>query len=253
MRSAIKPKAMEWTPPHSKPIRPIGSHVDVRHRSGDHAGDDPAGHGSCDHPGVAMPECVSFSRRTEELAINGGAEGVQSGRGRNPTPSTWVPGTAQDARRHGERHVCIGIPHGARHLSTNQATHPPPVRQFGRPAACAGLQDPPGPLTAVAARGWRPYGGINPSLGCKFAVQATVRTGKSLTVGFRPLPDWTPGNTRRTTVHARNASEQPRPPPARKNRSIRVGGHRGRTVRARGTVYCHKVAVARRQRKIVAT
>ena len=27
-------------------------------------------------PGVAMPECVSFSRRTEELAINGGAEGL---------------------------------------------------------------------------------------------------------------------------------------------------------------------------------
>ena len=49
-----------------------------------------------------------------------------------------------------------------------------------------------GPLTAVAARGWRPYGGINPSLGCKFGVQATVPTGKSLTVGFRPLPDWTP-------------------------------------------------------------
>ena len=57
MRSAIKPKAMEWTPPHSKPIRPIRGHVDVRHRPGDHAGDDPAGHGSCDHPGVAMFEC----------------------------------------------------------------------------------------------------------------------------------------------------------------------------------------------------
>ena len=38
-----------------------------------------------------------------------GVEAVQSGRGRNPTPSTWAPGTAQDARRHGERHVCIGI------------------------------------------------------------------------------------------------------------------------------------------------
>ena len=37
-----------------------------------------------------------------------------------------------------------------------------------------------------------PYGGIKSSLGCKFGVQATVRTGKSLTVGFRPLPDWTP-------------------------------------------------------------
>ena len=121
--------------------------------------------------------------------------GVQSGRGRNPTPSTWAPGTAQDARRHGERHVCIGILHGAGHLGINQATHPPPVRQFGRPAACAALQDPPGPLTAVAARGWRPYGGINPSLGCKFGVQATVPTGKSLTVGFRPLPDWTPAWT----------------------------------------------------------
>ena len=78
------------------------------------------------------------------------------------------------------------------YLGINQATHPPTVRQSGRPAAGAGLQDPPGPLTAVA-RGWRPYGGINPSLGCKFGVQATVRTGKSLTVGFRPLPDWTPG------------------------------------------------------------
>ena len=99
---------------------------------------------------------------------------VQSGRGRNPTPSPWAPGTAQDARRHGERHVCIGILHGAGHLGINQATHPPPVRQFGRPAAYAGLQDPPGPLTAVAARGWRPYGGINPSLGWKFGVQATV-------------------------------------------------------------------------------
>ena len=77
------------------------------------------------------------------------------------------------------------------YLGINQATNPPPVRQSGRPAAGAGLQHPPGPLTAVA-RGWRPYGGINPSLGGKFAVQATVRTGKSLTVGFRPLPDWTP-------------------------------------------------------------
>ena len=65
--------------------------------------------------------------------------GVQSGRGRNPTPSTWAPGTAQDARRHGERHVCIGILHGAGHLGINQATHPPPVRQSGRPAAGAGL------------------------------------------------------------------------------------------------------------------
>ena len=48
-----------------------------------------------------------------------------------------------------------------------------------------------GQLTAVA-RSWRPYSGMNPSLGCKFGVQATVRTSKSLTVGFRPLPDWTP-------------------------------------------------------------
>ena len=126
---------------------------------------------------------------TGELTLN--QEGVQSGRGRNPTPSTWVPGTAQDARRHGERHVCIGILHGVGHLGINQATHPAPVRQSGRPAARAGLQDPPGPLTAVA-RSWRPYSGMNPSLGCKFGVQATVRTGKSLTVGFRPLPDWTP-------------------------------------------------------------
>ena len=40
------------------------------------------------------------------------------------------------------------------------------------------------------------YGGIKSGLGCKFGVQATVRTGKSLTVGFRPLPDWTPSEAR---------------------------------------------------------
>ena len=54
-----------------------------------------------------------------------------------------------------------------------------------------GWQDPPGPLTAVSSRlaALRRH---KTSLGCKFGVQATVRTGKSLTVGFRPLPDWTP-------------------------------------------------------------
>ena len=38
-------------------------------------------------------------------------------------------------------------------------------------------------------------------MGCKFAVQATVRTGKSLTVGFRPLPDWTPARAAPDSLH----------------------------------------------------
>ena len=74
-------------------------------------------------------------RRRAGTGRGGARGGVQSGRGRNPTPSTWAPGTAQDARRHGERHVCIGILHGAG-LSGHQSSHSPSHCTSIRKASC---------------------------------------------------------------------------------------------------------------------
>ena len=119
--------------------------------------------------------------------------GVDSGRGRNPTPSAstaWSGAGFSPPRRTG-----IRCRNSAR--SSESSLGPSPGTSVRKASYASRAGEPP---RTPDARRPRPtngrYGGINRWLGREIGFQATIRTGKSLGVGFRPLPESTPSLAR---------------------------------------------------------
>ena len=174
----------------SEPIRPIRRHVDVRHRAGDHSGDDPSGHWPRDHARMSMskrgPQVLVARRRADhrESVRHARAPTHPLSRAIEPQPgvrSRLLGGRCSDKGvrerpAHGlgsacrppnyiitrrEQHVATGVASGPFHAGVRESPSPPGRGVWGEGRVGIGLPvakfldispSPPAPLPVGEGR-----------------------------------------------------------------------------------------------------